>query len=160
MYRPRCPRRNSSTTGRMLSVSASGNKGHTYWKCSNVSPKMKEMIIEREKNKLADKNAAGVANLNTQSKEDLEDDDAFEGVAIILESDGMPTREDMLKTMGFVGVGVCLIVMSDQYHDSDDNAIKFGFASPGATQHPIEMFYNKKEVTFDHTSKPGEFCHL
>ena len=26
---------------------ACGNKGHTYWKCSNISPKMKEMIIER-----------------------------------------------------------------------------------------------------------------
>ena len=53
---------------------------------------MKEMIIDREKNKLAEKNAAGVANLNNQAKEDLEDDDASEGVAIVLDSDGMPTR--------------------------------------------------------------------
>ena len=60
----------------------------------------------------------------------------------------------MLKTKGYVGVGVYLNVMSDQDNDSDDNAIKFGFASPGATQHPIETFYNKKEVTFDRTSKP------
>ena len=84
---------------------------------------MKEMIIERGKKKLAEKNAAGVANLNTQAKEDLEDDDASEGAAIVLESDGIPTREEMLKTMGYVGVGVCLNVMSDQYHDSDYNAI-------------------------------------
>ena len=28
---------------------ACGNKRHTYWNCSNVSPKMKEMIIERDK---------------------------------------------------------------------------------------------------------------
>ena len=55
-----------------------------YWKCSNVSSKMNEMIIKREKKKLAEKNAAGVANLNTQAKEDLEDDDASEGVAIFL----------------------------------------------------------------------------
>ena len=61
----------------------------------------------------------------------------------------------MLKTMGYVGVGVCLNVISDQDHDSDDNAIKFGFASTSATRHPIETFYNKKEVTFYRTSKPG-----
>ena len=84
---------------------------------------MKEMIIERGKKKLAEKNAAGVANLNTQAKEDLEDDDASEGTAIVLESDGIPTREEMLKTMGYVGIGVCLNVMYDQYHDSDYNAI-------------------------------------
>ena len=116
---------------------------------------MKEMITEREKRKLADKNAASVANLNTQAKEDIKDDDASEGVAIVLDSDWMPTRENMLKTMGYVGVGVCLNFMSDQDHDSDENAIKFGFASPGATRHPIETLYNKKEVTFDRTSKPG-----
>ena len=102
---------------------------------------MKEMIIERDKKKLAKNNAAGVANLNTQVKEDLENDDASEGVAIFVESDGMPTIEEMLKTMGYVGVGVYLNVMSDQYRDCDENA--------------IETLYNKKKVTFDHTSKPG-----
>ena len=55
-----------------------------YWKCSSLPPKMKEMIIERKKNNLADKNTAGFANLNTQKKEDLKDDDASEGVAIFL----------------------------------------------------------------------------
>ena len=94
---------------------------------------MKEMIIERGKKNLAEKNAAGVANINTQAKEDPEDDNASEDVAIVLESDGMPTREEMLKTMGYLGVGVCLNVISDQDQDNDDNNIKFGFASPGAT---------------------------
>ena len=57
--------------------------------------------------------------------------------------------------MGYVGLGVCLNVMPDQDQDNDDNNIKFGFSSPGATQHPIETLYNKKEVEFDRTSKPG-----
>ena len=105
---------------------------------------MKEMIIEREKKNLAENNSAGVVNINTQAKEDPKDDNASEDVAIVLESDGMPTREEMLKTMGYVGLGVCLNAMSDQDHDNDDNNIKFGFASPGATQHTIETLYNKK----------------
>ena len=116
---------------------------------------MKEMIIEREKKNLTEKNAAGVDNINTQEKEDPEDDNDYEDVAIVLESDGIPTREEMLKTMGYVGVGVCLNVMSYQDQDNDGNNIKFGFASPGATQHPIETLYNKKEVVFERTPKPG-----
>ena len=115
---------------------------------------MKEMIIEREKKKLAEKNAAGVANIKTQAKEDTEDDNTSEDVAIVLESDGMPTREEMLKIMVYLGVGVYLNFMSDQDQDNDDKKFKLGFASLGDTQHPIETFYNKKEVKFDRTSKP------
>ena len=69
---------------------ACGNKDHMYWKCSNVSSKMNEMIIKREKKKLAEKNAAGVANLNTQAKEYIKDDDASEGAAV--DNTGIPLR--------------------------------------------------------------------
>ena len=84
---------------------------------------MKEMIIKRGKKNLAEKNAAGVANINTQEKEDPKDDNTSEDVAIVLESDGMPTREEMLKNMGYVGLGVCLNVMPDQDQDNDDKIL-------------------------------------